>query len=88
MLQFMGVPWCGRFLEQVKTQYRSVYKNIMNSNGTRKSKDIDWSDNIYWKFKELEYVVQNLEEFRQVLPGFEAVAGELEVERKKLENPQ
>lgn len=88
MGQFVGVGWCGRYLEQVKGQYRSVYKSIMNSNGTRKSKDIDWTDNIYWKFKELEYVVQNLQELREYLPGFDAIAAELEVERKKLENPQ
>lgn len=73
MAQFIGVNWCGRYMEQVKAQYKSVYKSIMNSNGTRKSKDIDWSDNIYWKFKELEYMVSNLEEFRTCLPGFEAI---------------
>lgn len=60
MGQFISIGWCGKYLDQVRSQYRSVYKSIMNSNGTRKAKDIDWSDNIYWKFKELEYVVQNL----------------------------
>lgn len=59
----------------------------MNSNGTRKSKDIDWSDNIYWKFKELEYMVHNLQELRDCIPGFQAVIDELEQERKKLERP-
>lgn len=59
----------------------------MNSNGTRKSKDIDWSDNLYWKFKELEYMVSNLEEYAHCLPGFEAITAELELERKKLEKP-
>jgi len=24
---------------------------IMSSSGSRKSKDIDWNDNLYWKFK-------------------------------------
>jgi hypothetical protein len=51
--QFVGVNWCGTYLEQVRGQYKSVYKQIMNSNGTRKSKDIDWTDNLYWKLKEL-----------------------------------
>lgn len=59
----------------------------MNSNGTRKARDIDWSDNIYWKFKELEYIVQNLSEMREFIPGFQAILEELEEERKKIENP-
>jgi hypothetical protein len=60
----------------------------MSSEGKRRSKDIDWSDNIYWKFKELEYIVQNLSEFRSYLVGFDVIIAELEDERKKLENPQ
>lgn len=59
----------------------------MNSNGTRKAKDIDWSDNIYWKFKELEYMVQNLSEMKEYIPGFQGILDELEEERKKLEHP-
>jgi hypothetical protein len=58
----------------------------MNSNGTKKSKDIDWSDNIYWKYKELEYIVQNLSEFKDYLPGFNTIIEELEQERKNVEN--
>ena len=27
MGQFVGVPWCGRYLDQVKSQYKSVYKS-------------------------------------------------------------
>jgi hypothetical protein len=49
----------------------------MNSNGTRKAKDIDWSDNIYWKFKELEYMVQNLSEIKEYIPGFQTILDEL-----------
>ena len=45
----------------------------MNSNGTRKSKDIDWSDNLYWKFKELEYLVHNLEEISNLIPNFHLI---------------
>lgn len=51
MGQFITVNWCSQYLDQIKNQYKAVYKQIMNSNGTRKSKDIDWSDNLYWKFK-------------------------------------
>lgn len=53
MDQFIGINWCDIYISKINEQYKSVYKSIMNSNGTRKSKDIDWSDNIYWKFKEL-----------------------------------
>ena len=59
----------------------------MNSNGTRKAKDIDWSDNIYWKYRELTYLVENLIDMREYMPGFELVCEELEGERKKLEHP-
>ena len=60
----------------------------MNSNGTRKSKDIDWTDNIYWKLKELQYLVQSLADLREHIPGFNVITDELELERKKLEHPQ
>ena len=49
----------------------------MNSNGTRKAKDIDWSDNIYWKYRELTYLVENLIDMREYMPGFELVCEEL-----------
>ena len=84
---FIGVAWCSLYLEKLRSQFKSVLKQVMNSNGTRKSKDIDWSDNIYWKFKELEYIVTNLIELRDYLPGFNAVIMELEEERKRLEHP-
>jgi len=87
MSQFIGVNWCSLYLEKLKAQYKSVYKQIMNSNGTRKSKDIDWTDNIYWKYKELEYIVQNLKELQDFMPGFGQIVEELEQERKKLDNP-
>ena len=32
----------------------------MNSNGTRKARDVDWSDNLFWKLKELNYLKQSL----------------------------
>lgn len=54
-----------------------VYKQIMNSNGTRKAKDIDWEDNIYWKYKELEYIVGNIKELGEYLPGWKNVVEEL-----------
>jgi hypothetical protein len=50
---------------------------IMSSTGSRKSKDIDWTDNLYWKFKELEYLSQNLAEMREYIPGFENILSEL-----------
>mgnify|MGYP000889164940 FL=1 len=86
--QFVGVNWCAAYLEQLRGQYRSVYRQIMNSNGTRKSKDIDWTDNIYWKLKELQYLVQSLSDLREHIPGFNVITDELELERKKLEHPQ
>ena len=87
MIHFIGVEWTKEYVDKVKSQYRSVYKQIMNSNGTRKARDIDWSDNLYWKYKELDYVVQNLIEIRDYLPGFSVIVEELEGERKKLEHP-
>jgi hypothetical protein len=60
----------------------------MNSNGTRKSKDIDWSDNLYWKFKELEYLVHNLDEISNLIPNYHLISQELELERVKLDRPQ
>ncbi len=59
----------------------------MNSNGTRKAKDIDWSDNIYWKFKELEYVAQSLNDLKNYIPDFNVILEELQQERKKVECP-
>jgi len=70
MSQFLNVAWCGLYMEKIKAQHRSVTRMIMSSTGSRKSKDIDWSDNLYWKFKELEYMAQNLTELREYLPGF------------------
>jgi hypothetical protein len=46
---------------------------IMNSNGTRKAANIDWSDNLYWKFKELNYIVENLKEVSAYQPNFDAI---------------
>ncbi len=88
MSQFVSVSWCSQYLDQLRAQYKAVYRQIMNSNGTRKSKDIDWTDNLYWKFKELEYLAHNLEEVGHLLPGFELVTQELETERTKLDRPQ
>lgn len=83
----MGVQWCASFLEKLATLYRSVERALMNS-GSRRPRDIDWNDNLYWKFKELEYVVQSLKEVGQHLPAWNAVSLELEKERRKLEHPQ
>lgn len=41
-------------------QHAVVYKYLMKSTGSRKMEDIEWGDNINWKFKELEYFTQNL----------------------------
>ena len=42
----------------------------MNSNGTRKARDVDWSDNLYWKLKELSYLQQSLESIGQYIPHY------------------
>lgn len=71
--QFISVNWCSMYVEKIKTLYKSVYKMIMSSNGSRKSKDIDWNDNLYWKFKQLDYVAQNLSEWIDYIPGFNLI---------------
>jgi hypothetical protein len=77
MNQFLNVAWCNLYLDKIKVQHKSVTRMIMSSTGSRKSKDIDWTDNLYWKFKELEYLSQNLAEMREHIPGFENILSEL-----------
>ena len=48
---FIEVEWVREYLDKMKNLYNRVYKYIMNSNGTRKARDVDWSDNLYWKLK-------------------------------------
>ena len=45
----------------------------MNSNGSKKHKDVDWTDNIYWKYRELTYLVESLVDMRDYLPGFDVI---------------
>ena len=43
MAQFVETNWHGRYMEQIKAQYKSVYRSLMNSDGTQKSKDMTTS---------------------------------------------
>lgn len=85
--EFIKVEWCRDYLTKVKDEYKKVYKFIMNSNGTRKNRDVDWSDNLYWKLKELNYMKQSLEGIGHCIPHFDEIVRAAEEEKKKLDKP-